>query len=136
MDHKACPAWARGSLLALGTLLALPAGPAVAQAPPDGFWEVQGRAISGLPCGDWFVRLAVRQGQLYGIVGVGQGNVPIEQLTVQPDGSFTGATRAGHVNARSVRAYKVSGRFAGDRAFVTLENEVCPARQGTGWRRP
>ena len=110
--------------------------PAFAQAPPQGFWTVQGRAVPGTRCADWFVRLAVEQGRLTGVVGVGQGNVIIQNLALRPDGSFSGNTVAGHVNNRAVRAYDVTGRFSGDMATVTLKNEICPDRSATGWRQP
>jgi hypothetical protein len=101
----------------------------------DGLWVVQGRGIPGMRCADWMVRLAVRQGQLSGVVGVSQGNVALENLVLRPNGSFAGNTRAGHVNARSVRAYQVRGQFNGDLVSVTLGNEICPDRQGGGRRQ-
>jgi hypothetical protein len=121
-------------LVAAAMVLAA-SGAAEAQMPPDGLWVVQGRGIPGMRCADWMVRLAVRQGQLSGVVGVSQGNVALENLVLRPDGSFAGNTRAGHVNARSVRAYQVRGQFNGDLVSVTLGNEICPDRQSGGRRQ-
>ena len=119
-----------GMLLAIASVVA-----GQAQVPRDGFWNVQGRAISGMRCGDWMVRLAVEQGRLTGVVGVGQGNVMLQNLVLRPDGSFSGATAAGHINGRVVRAYQVRGRFSGDLVTLTLSNEICPDRQGHGARQ-
>src|SRR5215469_2951019 len=88
-----------------------PADRAAAAAPlPDGNWRVQGRAIHGTRCGDWLVTLTHRQGQLSGVVALARASVPIEGLVLQPDGSFSGTTRAGLVGSRHARAYRVSGR--------------------------
>ena len=61
---------AGGSMLArLGLAVVLGAASAAAshaQPPREGFWNVQGRAIPGMSCGDWMVRLAVKQGRLTG----------------------------------------------------------------------
>ncbi len=117
-------------------MVAAPLAAAIAQVPPpDGFWNVQGRQIPGLRCGDWMVRLAVEQGRLTGVVGVGQGNVILQNLVLRPDGSFSGNTPAGHINGRVVRAYQVKGQFRGDLVTVTLGNEICPDRQGHAQRQ-
>ena len=110
------------------------ARPAAAD-PPDGIWRVQGRAIHGTRCGDWLVTLTNRQGQLSGVVALARASVPIENLVLQPDGSFSGATRAGLVGSRHARAYRVSGRFAGDTVKLTLEDNLCPPRHGTAARQ-
>jgi hypothetical protein len=109
--------------------------PALAQRPIEGFWTVTGRGASGMRCGSWSVRLAVEQGRLTGVVGVAQGNIIIQNLVLQPDGSFSGNTVAGHVNHRSVRAYSVVGRFQGNLVSVTLRNEICPDRAASGRRQ-
>jgi hypothetical protein len=101
----------------------------------DGFWTVQGRAVPGTRCADWLVHLAVEQRRLTGVVGVGQGNVVLENLVLRPDGSFSGNTVAGHVNNRAVRAYTVVGQFSGDAVKVTLKNEICPDRSASARRR-
>ena len=49
---------------------AAPAAASHAQAPREGFCNVQGRAIPVVR--DWMVRLAVQQGRLTGVVGAGQ----------------------------------------------------------------
>jgi hypothetical protein len=97
----------------------------------DGFWTVQGRAVPGTRCADWLVRLAVEQGRLTGVVGVGQGNVVVQNLVLRADGSFSGNTVAGYVNNRAVRAYNVTGQFSGDAVRVTLKNEICPDRSAS-----
>ena len=113
-----------------------PAERAAAGAPlPDGIWRVQGRAIHGTRCGDWLVTLTNRQGQLSGVVALARASVPIEGLVVQPDGSFSGRTRAGLVGSRHARAYRVSGRFSGNTVFLTLEGNLCPPRHGTAIRQ-
>jgi hypothetical protein len=68
--------WWFAAVLASASLTAH--GAALAQA-VDGFWTVQGRAVSGTRCSDWLVRLAVEQGRLTGVVGVGQGNVMLQK---------------------------------------------------------
>jgi hypothetical protein len=115
-------------------MVMVPVAASRAQVARDGFWNVEGRAISGMPCGDWMVRLAVEQGRLTGLVGVGQGNVMLQNLVLRPDGSFSGNTAAGHINGRVVRAYQVRGHYSGDLVTVTLSNEICPDRQGQGLR--
>jgi hypothetical protein len=81
------------------------------------------------------VRLAVEEGRLTGVVGVGQGNVILQNLVLRPDGSFSGNTPQGHINGRVVRAYQVRGQFRGDVVTLTLSNEICPDRQGHGMRQ-
>ena len=113
-----------------------PAERAAAAAPlPDGNWRVQGRAIHGTRCGDWLVTLTNWQGQLSGVIALARASVPIENLVVQPDGSFSGTTQAGLVGSRHARAYRVSGRFSGDTVTLTLEGNLCPARHGTAIRQ-
>jgi hypothetical protein len=126
-----CPA-ATVSLITLA-----PHGAARAQVPQGiGFWNAQGRAVSGTRCGDWFVRLAIEDGTLVGVLGVGQGNIVIQNLVLRPDGSFSGTTPAGSVNSRSVRAYDISGRFTSDIASITVKNEICPDRTTAARRQP
>jgi hypothetical protein len=101
----------------------------------DGIWTVQGRAIQGTRrCGDWLVRLTNRQGQLSGVVSLARSSVPIQNLALRPDGSFSGTTRAGLVGSRHVRAYKVTGQFSGDTVSLTLEDDACPPRSGVATR--
>ena len=97
---------------------------------------MQGRAIPGTRrCGDWLVRLTNRQGQLSGVVSLARSSVPIQNLTLQPDGTFAGNTRAGLTGSRHARAYKVTGRFSGDTVNLTLEDNMCPPRHGTAIRQ-
>ncbi len=102
---------------------------------PDGVWTVYGSAIPGMACGDWFVRLTSMAGHLSGILSLSQANAPLENLILQPDGSFAGATRPGVVGTRYVRAYQVSGRFAGEQVNLHLQSELCPVRGGTAMRQ-
>ena len=102
----------------------------------DGVWTVQGRAIQGTRrCGDWLVRLTNAGGQLSGFVSLARSSVPIQNLTLQPDGTFSGTTRAGLTGSRHARAYKVSGKFSGDTVSLTLEDNMCPPRSGTAIRQ-
>jgi hypothetical protein len=102
----------------------------------DGIWNVQGRAIQGRrQCGNWLVRLTNRQGQLSGVLLLARGSVPIENLALQPDGSFSGNTRAGLIGTTHARAYRVTGNFSGDTVNLTLRDNRCPPRHGTTLRQ-
>ena len=102
----------------------------------DGVWTVQGRAIQGTRrCGDWMVRLTNSHGQLSGLVSLARSSVPIQNLVLMPDGSFSGITQAGLTGSRHARAYKITGRFSGDTVSLTLEDNQCPPRQGTAVRQ-
>ena len=111
-----------------------PAAPPVTLA--NGTWTVQGREIPGTRCGNWLVRLTNLQGSLSGVVSLARGSVPIQNLALAPDGSFSGATQAGVVGTTHARAYQVTGRFVGDTVHLTLETNRCPARHGVATRRP
>jgi hypothetical protein len=111
-----------------------PAAPPVTLA--NGTWTVQGREIPGTRCGHWLVRLANMQGSLSGVVSLARGSVPIQNLALAPDGSFSGTTQAGVVGSTHARAYAVTGKFVGDTVHVTLETNRCPARHGVATRRP
>jgi|SRR6516162_4430427 hypothetical protein len=102
----------------------------------DGIWTVQGRAIHGTRrCGDWLVRLTNARGQLSGVVSLARSSVPIQNLMLQPDGTFSGTTRAGLTGSRHARAYKVTGKFSGDTVSLTLKDSMCPPRSGTAIRQ-
>jgi hypothetical protein len=102
----------------------------------DGIWTVQGRAIQGTRrCGDWLVRLTNSAGQFSGVVSLARSSVPIQNLMLQPDGTFSGTTRAGLTGSRHARAYKVTGKFLGDTVSLTLEDNMCPPRSGTAIRQ-
>ena len=103
---------------------------------PDGVWTVQGRAIQGTRrCGDWQVRLTNAGGRLSGVVSLARSSVPIQNLMLHSDGTFSGTTRAGLTGSRHARAYRVSGRFTGDSVSLSLEDNQCPPRQGTAVRQ-
>jgi hypothetical protein len=111
--------------------------PATTPPATDGIWTVQGRAIQGTRrCGDWLVRLTNKQGRLSGVVSLARSSVPIQNLVLQPDGSFSGTTQAGLTGSRHTRAYKVSGKFSGDTVSLTLEDSMCPPRHGVATRQP
>jgi hypothetical protein len=115
------------------------ASPARAQSPAtlaNGTWTVQGREIPGTRCGHWLVRLTNMQGRLSGVVSLARGSVPLQNLALAPDGSFSGTTQAGVVGSTHARAYQVTGRFVGDTVHVTLETNRCPARHGVATRHP
>jgi hypothetical protein len=102
----------------------------------DGTWRVQGRAIPGNHrCGDWLVRLTNARAQLSGVVSLARSSVPIQNLTLLPDGSFSGTTQAGLAASRHARSYKVTGKFSGDTVSLTLEDNLCPPRHGTAGRQ-
>jgi hypothetical protein len=112
-----------------------PATTAPATQLADGIWLVQGRAIPGSRrCGDRLVRLTNRQGRLSGVVALARASVPIQHLALLPDGSFSGATRAGLAGSGLARFYKVTGKFSGDTVSLTLEDNICPPRHGMGNR--
>jgi hypothetical protein len=48
---------------------------------------------------------------LSGIVSLARSSVPIQNLTLQSDGTFSGITRAGITGSTHTRAYKVTGKF-------------------------
>jgi hypothetical protein len=56
----------------------------------DGVWTVQGRDR----CGGWLVRLTNNQGHLSGIIRLTGSSAPFRNLVMEPDGSFSGTTRA------------------------------------------
>ena len=125
--------WA--SLAAVSSAGAQPrAAPPVTLA--NGTWTVQGREIPGARCGHWLVRLTNMQGGLSGVVSLARASVPIQNLALAPDGSFSGTTQAGVVGSTHARAYQVTGRFVGDTVHVTLETNRCPARHGIATRQP
>jgi len=102
----------------------------------NGTWTVQGREIPGARCGHWLVRLTNMDGKLTGVVSLARASVPIRDLTLMPDRSFSGTTRAGVVGSRHARAYRITGRFSGDTVRLTLETNLCPARHGAAARQP
>ena len=128
----------RGSLsflLIAGCVWVSGISPARAQL-ADGVWTVQGEGSPGSRrCGRWLVRLTNVRGQLSGTVSHARTTVPIQNLVLMPDGTFSGTTEADLRRSRHARGSKVTGRFSGDRVNLTLEIQSCPARQGTATRR-
>jgi hypothetical protein len=101
----------------------------------DGTWLVQARVDSGRRyCTDRLVLLTNRQGQLSGSVAFARASAPINNLVLQPNGSFSGATRGGVTGSKLGRFYKVTGQFSGDTVSVTVEGTGCPPRHGTATR--
>jgi hypothetical protein len=106
-------------------------GPAVLA---NGTWTVQGREIPGTRCGHWLIRLTNVHGRLSGVVSLARSSVPLQDLLLLPDRSFSGTTQAGVVGSTYARAYEVTGKFAGNTVHLTLENDICPARHGVATR--
>ena len=113
------------------------AGEPMAAAPQlaDGVWRVEGPAIPGTRCGDWAVRLTNRKGHLSGVVWFRRARVPMRDMELQPDGSFSGTTRTGFTGSRFARAHKITGQFAGDTVNLTLKTGRCPPCRGTASRQ-
>jgi len=102
----------------------------------DGIWTVQGHAISGSRrCGEWLVRITNAQGHLSGSVSHARATVPIQNLVLMPDGSFSGTAPASFARSRHAHASKITGQFSGDMVNLTFDSEHCPPRQGTATRR-
>ena len=129
---------------------AAPAAPAAAPpapvaepvAPPpavqlaDGTWTVQGTRVPGSRfCGEWLVRLTSARGQLSGTVSHARNTaIPIQNLVLMPDGSFSGSTSASVSGSRRAPPSTVTGRFSADTVSVTFDSERCPPRHGTATR--
>ena len=97
-------------------------------------WAVQGREIPGTRCAHWLVRLTNVHRRLSGVVSLARSSVPLQDLSLLPDGSFSGTTQAGVVGSTYARAYKGTGKFTGETVHLTLENDICPARHGVATR--
>jgi hypothetical protein len=115
---------------------AQPAAPPPAVQLADGIWIVQGTRVPGSRfCGEWLVRLTNTGGQLSGTVSHARVNVPIENLVLMPDGSFSGNTQARMSGSRRAPPSTVTGRFSGDTVSVTFDSQRCPPRQAMAVRR-
>ncbi len=115
---------------------AQPVAPPPAVQLADGTWIVQGTRVPGSRfCGEWLVRLTSAGGQLSGTVSHARMTVPIQNLVLMPDGSFSGTTQASMSGSRRAPPAAVTGRFSGDTVSVAFHSERCPARQGTAIRR-
>jgi hypothetical protein len=102
----------------------------------DGVWTVQGERIPGSRrCGEWLVRITNAQGHLSGTVSHARATVAIQNLTLMPDGSFSGTAPADFRRSRHAHPSTVTGRFSGDTLSLTFKTDVCPVRQGTVTRR-
>ena len=136
MDRRGKPIF-RGSLsflLIAGCVWVSGISPARAQL-ADGVWTVQGEGSPGSRrCGQWLVRLTNVRGKLSGTVSHARTTVPIQNLVLMPDGTFSGTTEADLRRSRHARVSKVTGRFSGDTVNLTLEIQSCPARQATATR--
>jgi hypothetical protein len=128
MDRRGKPIF-RGSLPFLvitGCVWIFGASPARAQL-ADGTWTVQGERTPGSRrCGEWLVRLTNVRGQLSGTVSHARTTVPMQNLVLMPDGTFSGTTEADLRRSRHARASKVTGRFSGDTVNLTLETSPVP----------
>jgi hypothetical protein len=112
-------------------------GPATAA--PDqlagGTWTVRGTRVPGSRrCGEWLVRLTNARGQLSGVVSHARATVPIQNLVLMPDGSFSGTTQARMVGSRRAPPSTVTGQFSGNTVSLTFNSERCPPRHGTAIR--
>ena len=116
---------------------AAPAAPAPAIQLADGTWRVQGTRVPGSRfCGEWLVRLTSTGGQLSGTVSHARNTaVPIQNLVLMPDGSFSGTTPASMSGSRRAPPATVTGQFSGDTVNLTFDSERCAPRQGTATRR-
>jgi hypothetical protein len=111
------------------------AAPAIQLA--DGTWRVQGTRVPGSRrCGEWLVRLTSAGGQLSGTVSHARNTaIPIQNLVLTPDGSFSGSTPASLSGSRRAPPATITGQFSGDTVDLTFDSERCPPRQGTATRR-
>ena len=122
-------------LLIAGSAWGLASSPVRAQL-ADGVWAVQGTRIAGSRrCGEWLVRLTNARGQLSGVVSHARATVPIQNVVLMPDGSFSGTTQASLSGSRRAPSSKVTGRFSGDTVSLTFDSERCPPRHGVATRR-
>ena len=103
----------------------------------DGTWRVHGTRVPGSRfCGEWRVRLTSTGGQLSGTLSHARNTaIPIQNLELMPDGSFSGTTPASMSGSRRAPPSKVTGQFSRDTVSLTFDSELCPPRQGTATRR-
>jgi hypothetical protein len=114
-----------------------PAAPAPAIQLADGSWTVRGTRVPGSRrCGEWLVRLTNAGGQLSGTVSHARNTaVPIQNLVLMPDGSFTGTTQGSMSGSRRAPPATVTGQFSGDTVNLTFDSDRCSPRHGTAARR-
>ena len=103
----------------------------------DGTWRVHGTRVPGSRfCGEWLVRLTSTGGQLSGTLSHARNTaIPIQNLELMPDGSFSGSTPASMSGSRRAPPAKITGQFSGDTVNLTFDSERCAPRQGTATRR-
>src|SRR5271166_7211737 len=103
----------------------------------DGTWTVQGTRVPGSRrCGEWLVRLTNAGGQLSGTVSHARNTaIPIQNLVLMPDGSFSGSTPASMSGSRRAPPATVTGQFSGDTVSLTFDSERCSPRHGTATRQ-
>ena len=103
----------------------------------DGTWRVHGTRVPGSRfCGEWLVRLTSTGGQLSGTLSHARNTaIPIQNLELMPDGSFSGSTPASMSGSRRAPPATVTGQFSGDTVNLTFDSERCAPRQGTATRR-
>jgi hypothetical protein len=116
--------------------VAQPAAPPPALQLADGTWTVRGTRFPGSRfCGEWLVRLTSAGGQLSGTVSHARNTaIPIQNLVLMPDGSFSGITAASMSGSRRAPPATVTGQFSGDTVNVAFDSERCPPRQGAAIR--
>jgi len=103
----------------------------------DGTWRVHGTRVPGSRfCGEWLVRLTSTGGQLSGTLSHARNTaIPIQNLELMPDGSFSGTTPASMSGSRRAPPSKVTGQFSRDTVSLTFDSERCPPRHGVATRR-
>ena len=129
MDRKGRPVF-HGSLrfvLVAGCVWVLGISPARAQL-ADGTWTVQGEGSPGSRrCGEWLVRLTNVGGQLSGTVSHARTTVPIQNLVLMPDGTFSGTTEADLRRDQDTPALPKSlGGFRGIGSTLLWKSSLAP----------
>jgi len=116
--------------------VAQPVAPPPAVQLADGTWTVRGNRVPGSRfCGEWLVRLTSAGGQLSGTVSHARNTaIPIQNLVLMPDGSFSGTTQASMSGSRRAPPSTVTGQFSGDTVNLTFDSERCAPRQVTATR--
>ena len=113
-------------LLIAGSAWGLASSPVRAQL-ADGVWAVQGTRIAGSRrCGEWLVRITNARGQLSGTVSHARATVAIQNLTLMPNGSFSGTAAADFRRSRHAHPSTVTGRFSGDALSLTFKTMSVP----------